>query len=96
MGAGTHCSICRHPRASGTPGIVYQASIEVGKALSAPGGSKNGSAKLGYRAGGVDLGTDLLYGSRALLMYSGPSIDLVQRFHSPRVTADRLSEERER
>jgi hypothetical protein len=48
------------------------------------------------RAGGVDLGTDLPYGCRALPMYSSPSIDLVQRFHRPRVTADSLSKERER
>ena len=47
MGAGTHCGMCMHPRASGTAGIAYQASIEMGKALSAPGGSKNESAKLG-------------------------------------------------
>ena len=35
----------------------------------------------GGRAGGVDLGTDLPYGCRALPMYSSPSIDLVQRFY---------------
>ena len=50
----------------------------------------------GGRAGGVDLGTDLPYGCRALIMYSSSSIDLVKRFHSPSVTADSLSEERER
>ena len=48
------------------------------------------------RAEGVDLGIDLPYGCRTLLMYSSPSIDLVQRLHGPRVTADSLSEERER
>ena len=50
----------------------------------------------GGRAGEVDLGTDLPYGCRALPMYSSPSIDLIQRFHSPRVTADSLGEDRER
>jgi hypothetical protein len=50
----------------------------------------------GGRIGGVDLGTDLPYGCRALLMYLSPSIDLVQRFHSLRVISDSLSEERER
>ena len=47
MGAGTHYGISRHPRGSGTPVIAYQASIEMGEALSAPGGSRNESAKLG-------------------------------------------------
>jgi hypothetical protein len=55
-----------------------------------------GQQSWGGRAGGVDLGTDSPYGSRAHLMYSSPSIDLVQRFHSLRVTADGLSEGRER
>jgi hypothetical protein len=60
------------------------------------GAARMGQQSWGGRAGGVDLGTDLPCGSRELLMYSSPSIDLVQRFHSPRVTADRLSEERVR
>ena len=47
MGAGTHYGSCRDPIASGTPVIAYQTSIEVGKALNAPGVSRNGSAKLG-------------------------------------------------
>jgi hypothetical protein len=71
--------------------------MEVGKALNAPGGSRNGSVKLGGgRAGGVDLGTDLPDDTRALLMYVSPSIDSVERLHSLRIPADKLSEERER
>jgi hypothetical protein len=50
----------------------------------------------GGRAGGVDLGTDLPDDTRALLMYVSPSIDLVERLHSLRMPADKLSEERER
>jgi hypothetical protein len=65
----------------------------VGKSLNALGGSRNGSAKLG---GGVDLDTDLPDDTRALLMYVSPSIDLVERLHSLRMPADKLSEERER
>jgi hypothetical protein len=34
----------------------------------------------GGRPGGVDLGTDLPDDPRALLMYLGPSIDLLERF----------------
>jgi len=96
MGAGTHCGICRHPRASGTPGMGYQVSIEVGKSLDAPGGSRNGSAKLGDRPGGVDLGTDLPGGPRTVQMYVYPSIDLVDRLHGLRMLVDRLRKERER
>jgi len=54
--------------------------------LNAPGGSRNGSAKLGGWPGGVDLGTDLPGGPRTVLMYVHPSIELV----------DRPSKERER
>ena len=44
----------------------------------------------------MDLGTDLPDDTRALLMYVSPSIDSVERLHSLRIPADKLSEERER
>ena len=59
-------------------------------------GKQEWISKAGGRAGGVDLGTDLPDNTRALLMYVSPSIDLVGRFHSLRMPADTLSEERER
>jgi len=50
----------------------------------------------GGRAGEVDLGTDLPCYFRTILMYVGPSIDLVERLHGLRMPADGLREERER
>jgi hypothetical protein len=60
------------------------------------GAARMGEQSWGGKVEGVDLSTDLPYGSRALPMYSSHSIDSVQRFHSPRVTADSLSEDRKR
>ena len=50
----------------------------------------------GSRPGGVDLGTDLPGDPRTLIMYVSCSIDMVERLHSLRMPADRLSEEWER
>jgi hypothetical protein len=49
----------------------------------------------GGMAEGVDLGTGLPYGPRALLIYSSPSIDLVKRLHSPRMIGERPNKERD-
>jgi hypothetical protein len=47
MKGGTHYDHCRHARASGTPGMYYWTSMEVGETLNAPEGSMGGSVQLG-------------------------------------------------
>jgi len=47
MREGTHYDLYRHARASGTHGMHYWTSIEVGETLNAPEGSMGGSVQLG-------------------------------------------------
>jgi hypothetical protein len=95
-GSSTYCGICRHPRASWIAGIAYQTSVRVGKNIECTWGNRTGSAKLGGRGPGVDLGTDFPDDPRTLPMYVCPSRDLVKRHQSLRMPGDRLSEEWEK